>query len=185
VFPAWRRRVPALLPGLAAAGGLVLTLTVELVVGRGAPPAQYAVIASSAPGSFPALAVTVTTAVAEVLAVQACLTGRSWGRAVTACTAALLWAGGAGLSAAYLGTHWPTDILGAWALGAAWGAVLLTAWHTWSRLRRTTHPPATERDAATEPHHTQASTTDAPRAGHPAGQQGCTARAQGYLHTRN
>ena len=133
---AWRRRTPVLLAGLAGVGGLVLAVTVEIVVARTPPPADLAVTVSSAHGSFPALAVTVTTAVAGVLAVQACLAARRWGRAVSACTAALLWAGGAGVSAAYLGTHWATDILGAWALGAAWGAVLLTAWHAWSRLRR-------------------------------------------------
>jgi membrane-associated phospholipid phosphatase len=133
---AWRRHAPVLLPCLAGLGGLLLAVTIELTVARTPPPSELAASISSAPGSFPALAVTVTTAVAGTLAVQACLATRTWGRAVTACTAALLWAAGAGVSAAYLGTHWTTDILGAWALGAAWGAVLLTTWHTWSRLRR-------------------------------------------------
>jgi len=133
---AWRRHAPVLPAGLASLGSLLLAVTVELVVGRTPPPAASAVFVPSASGSFPALAVTVTTAVAAVLAVQTCFAARSWGRAVTACTAALLWAGGSGVSAAYLGTSWATDILGAWALGAGWAAVLLTTWHTWSRLRR-------------------------------------------------
>jgi len=135
---AWRRHAPVLLPGLAATGGLALALVVEVAVHRAPPPGQYAVGVSAAPGSFPALAVTVTTAVAAVTAVQACLSARTWGRSVTACTAALLWAGSAGVATAYLGTHWTTDVLGAWALGVAWAAVLLTAWQAWSRLRRTT-----------------------------------------------
>lgn len=135
---AWRRHAPVVLAGLAGVGALLLALTVELLVARTPPAAAFAVSVASAPGSFPALAVTVTTAVAGVLAVQACLVARRWGHAVAACTAALLWVAGAGVSAAYLGTSWATDILGAWALGATWGAVLLTAWHTGSLLRSPT-----------------------------------------------
>lgn len=144
---AWRRHSPVLLPWLAACGGLLLAVTVELVVARTPPPAQYAVSVPPAAGSFPALTVAVCTAVAGMLAVQASLAAHSWGRAVTACTAALLWAGGAGVSAAYLGSNWMTDILGGWALGAAWDAALLTAWQTWSRLRRP-QPAAVEHGSA-------------------------------------
>ena len=105
-------------------------------------PARDLVSVAEAPGSFPARAVTVTTAVAGVLAVQACLVARRWGRAVIACTAALLWVAGAGVSSAYLGMSWTPAILGAWALGATWGAVLLTAWHTGSRLQHPNTPAA-------------------------------------------
>jgi len=146
----WRHHTPVLPPGVAAAGSLLLAVTVELVVARPAPPSDLAVSVAPAPGSFPALAVTVTTGVAAVLAVQACRNARSWRRAVSACTAALLWAGGAGVAAAYLGEHWTTDILGAWALGAAWAAVLLTTWHTWSQLRGR-KAQATDRRTATGP----------------------------------
>jgi len=144
---AWRRHAPVLLAGLAGVGGLLLAVVVESVVGRAAPPAGLAVTVSATPGSFPALAVTVTTSVTGVLAVQACLAARRWARAVTACTAGLLWTAGAGVSAAYLGTSWATDILGAWALGATWAAVLLTAWHTGSLLRQP-HKPAAEHETA-------------------------------------
>lgn len=171
---AWRRprrHGPALLPGLAAVGGLVLAMTVELAVDRGAPPAPYVLSASAAPGSFPALAVTVTTAVAAVTAGQACLSGRSWGRAVTACTAALLWAAGAGVAAAYLGTHWTTDVLGAWTLGAAWAAVLLTSWRAWSRLRRSTSRSPTERRVTTHQGSAETPGSDGRRTWEPPGHE--------------
>ena len=132
---AWRRRAPVLLPALAGDGGLLLAVSIEALVARTPPPAHLAVSVAATPGSFPALGVTVTTSVAGVLAVEAFLAARRWGRAVTASAVALLWTCGAGVSAAYLGTYWATDILGAWALGATWGAVLLTAW-SGSRLRR-------------------------------------------------
>ena len=55
-------------------------------------------------------------------------------RAVIAVAAVVLIAG-VGLSRTYLGVHWPTDVLGGWALGTSWlalGALLHTARRAWS-----------------------------------------------------
>src|SRR5512144_802496 len=133
----WRRpgrRTRITLAGSAGAGALLLALTLGLTVGRTPPPAMYTVAAApTGHGSFPAVGVTVTTAVAGLFAAQASVSARSWARAVAAWTAAILWAGAAGAAAAYLGTQWTTDVLGGWTLAAAWNAVLLTGGWTWFR----------------------------------------------------
>jgi undecaprenyl-diphosphatase len=133
----WRRpaRLTRItLAGCAWAGALLLALTVGLTVGRTPPPAMYTVAAApTGHRSFPAVGVTVTTAVAGLFAAQASVSARSWARAVAAWTAAILWAAAAGAAAAYFGTQWTTDVFGGWTLGAAWDAVLLTGWWTWFR----------------------------------------------------
>jgi membrane-associated phospholipid phosphatase len=67
-----------------------------------------------------------------------------WGQRVAAWTTATLIAVLVGFSRLYLGVHWLSDVLGGYALGAAWLAVVITATATYQRLRSQA-PPLHER----------------------------------------
>lgn len=61
---------------------------------------------------------------------------RSWAARVAVWTAALVMSLLVGFSRVFLGVHWMTDVLGAYALAAAWLAFVITAFSTGTRLRR-------------------------------------------------
>ena len=46
-----------------------------------------------------------------------------------------------GFSRLYLGVHWLSDVLGGYALGAGWLAIVITATATYQRLRPQRPPP--------------------------------------------
>jgi membrane-associated phospholipid phosphatase len=53
-----------------------------------------------------------------------------------------------GLSRAYTGEHWATDVLGGWLLGGAWLLVLVAAYRWWpSRRARVSDPTRRRRPA--------------------------------------
>jgi undecaprenyl-diphosphatase len=60
---------------------------------------------------------------------------RTWSRALTV-VLAVLFATTMGLSRVYLGHHWLTDVLVAWALALAWLAVVVTAHRLFLTVRR-------------------------------------------------
>ncbi len=139
----WRR---AIMLALAAAGSVALCVVIQHLVGRSRPPAALAIGHYAGP-AFPSGPATTAIACYGTLAVILAA-----GRPPR--IRALIWISAAvvtiltGASQIYLGANWLTDVLGGWALGALWIAILLTAavlitgpgsWPAAAR-RRTTGP---------------------------------------------
>lgn len=136
---AWRRWSPVVLMALATVGSLLMTVVGKAVVGRVRPPAELAVPPLESSFSFPSghtLNTLVVAGVVAYLLIERCRT--RWMRVVL-----LLVTGGyavaMGLSRVFLGHHWLTDVLVAWALGLAWLALVITGHRVW--LLRTGHHP--------------------------------------------
>jgi membrane-associated phospholipid phosphatase len=120
---------------------LISSATKE-AVGRARPPIDDAVSGVTAAGdAFPSGHSSISMAVYAALAVA--VTSQSSRRTrVVVALVALSAAVAVGLTRAYLGVHWATDVVASWALGLAWtGAVVaaVAAWRlaaSWRRLER-------------------------------------------------
>lgn len=144
----WR---PLLLLTVVSAGAGGLDWLAKVVVARPRPPAVFAITA--APGySFPS-GHTVQAAAYGCLAYLIARQVRSWRLKVAVWSAALVIAALVGLSRVYLGVHWLTDVLGAWALATAWLAFVLTVTTTVGRIRPSAAllPPARPPPGAGQP----------------------------------
>lgn len=133
-----RRRswTPAILIVIAAAGSLLMTIAGKELIGRTRPPLTDAVPPFEASASFPSghsLNSIVIAGIVAYLIILRLTSARS--RAWTA-TAAAVFALSMGLSRVYLGHHWLTDVLAAWALGAAWLAMVITAHRLYLTARK-------------------------------------------------
>lgn len=139
---AFKRRsvTPVILMLVAGIGSLLMTIAGKELVGRTRPDLADAVPPYEYSASFPSghsLNSVVIAGIVAYLIILRLTTARA--RILTG-VAAAVFAATMGLSRVYLGHHWLTDVLGAWALGAAWLALVITA----HRLYLTTrvHPPA-------------------------------------------
>ena len=136
-----RRPDAAALLVTAATGASLLVALVKLLIGRARPEIGGLLVlvdSSSFPSGHSAQAVATYGALAY-------LAGRAvsrWGQRVAAWTVATLIAGLVGFSRLYLGVHWLSDVLGGYALGAAWLAIVITASATYRRLREQEASPA-------------------------------------------
>jgi membrane-associated phospholipid phosphatase len=132
----WRARTPLLLMLVAAAGSLAMTVAGKDLVGRARPPRSLAVPPFEGSPSFPSghtLNATVLTGIAVYLVLRRLDSGLA--RALTVLAGALF-VGSMGLSRVFLGHHWLTDVVAAWALGLAWVSVVVTAHRLYLTVRR-------------------------------------------------
>ena len=119
-----RRRRDLLLPLLAAAGSWLLVELIKLAVQR--PPPPVADMLTATPGfAFPSGQATRSVACMLTVSFVAWGVLRSWRSKVVAVTAALSLAILVGLARLSLAVHWLTDVLGGWALGTLWFAVIV------------------------------------------------------------
>lgn len=137
---AWRSWTPPVLMVVAAAGSLTMTVAGKALVGRARPPLVDAVPPYETSASFPSGHSLNAVVVAGVVAYL--LMRRQTSPAARRSTALLaaLFAATMGLSRVFLGHHWLTDVLVAWALGLGWLAVVVTGHRLALTVRRARLP---------------------------------------------
>jgi len=119
---AWR---PLLLLAITVAGAGILDLILKVTIARPRPLAAWMAV-PAAGYSFPSG----HTALSAVYGAAAYLLSRilrRWQSKVILWSAAVAVVFLIGVSRVYLGVHWPTDVLGGWALAAMWLSVVCTA----------------------------------------------------------
>ena len=129
----WR---PTILLAAVAGGSLLMTLVGKGVIGRNRPDTTMAVPPFETSPSFPSGHTLNTTAIMAVVAYLTCLlVYRAWVRSavVLACGTFAL---AMGVSRVFLGHHWFTDVLAAWALGLAWAGMVILAHRVFRTVRQ-------------------------------------------------
>lgn len=130
---------PLVFVAIAAAGSLAMTSIGKEALGRARPPFEQAVPPLESSASFPSGHSLNSLVLVLMLLALAWPVLRSRAARLAAAAGASLFVLAMGFSRVYLGHHWPSDVLAAWLLGAAWLLSLLVARHVWlgeRRLRR-------------------------------------------------
>ncbi|MCU1539616.1 MAG: superfamily domain protein [Arthrobacter sp.] len=146
VVLAVRRRswTPAILITIAAAGSLLMTIAGKQLIGRTRPQLADAVPPYEYSASFPSGHSLNSVVIAGVVAYLVILRRKSRRSRIWTAALAAAFAVTMGLSRVYLGHHWLTDVLAAWALGLAWLALVVTAHRLYLTSRKHRAPaPAT------------------------------------------
>lgn len=146
-----RAWTPLVLLVAASGGSLLMTIAGKDLIGRARPPLGDAVPPYEHSPSFPSghtlnATVIVGTIVYLLLLRQSRLVTRGW-----TIVAGTVFVVSVGVSRVFLGHHWLTDVLAAWALGLAWLALVITAHRLYlTALRRGARPvkPLCDRGAA-------------------------------------
>ncbi len=112
-----KSRRPVIFLAIALGGSTIVVQLIKLLVARPRPSGG---IISAMGYSFPSGHATAAAAGWGALLLLLIPLARRWGVRVTMATTATLIVLLVGISRVYLGVHAPTDVLGGWALGAAW-----------------------------------------------------------------
>lgn len=135
---ALRRRswTPVILIAAAGLGSLLMTIAGKRLVGRARPDLSDAVPPYEHSPSFPSGHSLNAVVIAGIVAYLIILRLDSNRARILTASVAALFAIAIGLSRVFLGHHWLTDVLAAWALGAAWLAIVITAHRLYLTVRK-------------------------------------------------
>jgi len=142
VVLALRRRswTPAILIVISAVGSLLMTIAGKQLIGRTRPLLADAVPPYEYSASFPSGHSLNSVVIAGVVAYVVILRLKTRRSRIWTAVLAAAFAVTMGLSRVYLGHHWLTDVLAAWALGLAWLALVITAHRLYLTSRKRQAP---------------------------------------------
>ncbi|WP_429389233.1 phosphatase PAP2 family protein [Paenarthrobacter sp. TE4293] len=145
IFLATKRRswTPVILMLAAGLGSLVITILGKPIFGRTRPDLADAIPPYEHSASFPSGHSLNSIVIAGIVAYLIILRLKTVRARVITVTLAAVFAITMGLSRVYLGHHWLTDVLAAWAIGIAWLAVVITAHRLYLTVRARHHASAT------------------------------------------
>jgi len=129
----WRSWAPLIVMTVTATGVAGLTVVFKAVLGRARPPLAQAVAAADGFG-FPSGHAAAAAAVCGVAAWLCGLRMRSKRGRIAVWAVAAMLAALVGISRIYLGVHWTSDVLGGWAVGVLWMAVVVSGWTALGRI---------------------------------------------------
>ncbi|WP_024818174.1 phosphatase PAP2 family protein [Arthrobacter sp. 31Y] len=141
IFLATRRRswTPVILMLAAGLGSLIITVLGKPIFGRSRPDIADAIPPYEHSASFPSGHSLNSIVIAGIVAYLIILRLKTTKARVVTVVVAAAFAFTMGLSRVYLGHHWLTDVLAAWAIGIAWLALVITAHRLYLTARTRRH----------------------------------------------
>lgn len=152
IFLSWRWRdvTPLVLALVATAGSLLITVLGKRFIGRARPPVAEAIPPYETSMSFPSghsLNALVIAGILAYLLIRHLWDRGPWPKALVG-VLAVLYSISMGLTRVFLGHHWLTDVVGAWAIGLAWLAVVIVCHQVWHAVRQRTEKGPVEEQGA-------------------------------------
>ncbi|MEV4954360.1 phosphatase PAP2 family protein [Paenarthrobacter nitroguajacolicus] len=141
IFLATKRRswTPVILMLAAGLGSLIITILGKPLFGRARPDLVDAIPPYEHSASFPSGHSLNSIVIAGIVAYLIILRLKTAKARVITVLVAAAFAFTMGLSRVYLGHHWLTDVLAAWAIGIAWLALVITAHRLYLTVRTRRH----------------------------------------------